>query len=131
MNTAVIEMRDLVHRFGSTEALQGLSLRVEPGQCYGFFGRNGAGKTTAIKCLLRLLKPASGEVRVFGLDPRKSEAEVKARLAYVPDFVAFYPWMTVRDALEYQASFRKRWNRDWRNRSCASSASISRRRSPD
>ena len=111
MNTAVIEIRDLVHRFGNTEALQGLSLRVEPGQCYGFFGRNGAGKTTAIKCLLRLLKPASGEVRVFGLDPRTHEAEVKARLAYVPDFVAFYPWMTVRDALEYQASFRERWNR--------------------
>lgn len=111
MNTAVIEIRDLVHRFGNTEALQGLSLQVEPGQCYGFFGRNGAGKTTAIKCLLRLLKPASGEVRVFGLDPRTHEAEVKARLAYVPDFVAFYPWMTVRDALEYQASFRERWNR--------------------
>lgn len=111
MNTAVIEIRDLVHRFGNTEALQGSSLQVEPGQCYGFFGRNGAGKTTAIKCLLRLLKPASGEVRVFGLDPRTHEAEVKARLAYVPDFVAFYPWMTVRDALEYQASFRERWNR--------------------
>jgi ABC-2 type transport system ATP-binding protein len=45
------------------------------------------------------------------LDPRTHEAEVKARLAYVPDFVAFYPWMTVRDALEYQASFRERWNR--------------------
>lgn len=111
MNTAVIEIQNLVHRFGTTEALQGLSLRVEPGQCYGFFGRNGAGKTTAIKCLLRLLKPTSGEVRVFGMDPRKNESEVKSKLAYVPDFVAFYPWMKVRDALEYQASFRTRWNR--------------------
>jgi len=87
-------------------------LSVERGRCHGFFGRNGAGKTTAIKCLLNLLRPAAGTVRVFGLDPRRHEAAIKARLAYVPDFVAFYPWMTVREALEYQASFRDRWNRE-------------------
>lgn len=108
----VIEIRDLVHRYGRSEALHGLSLSVEPGRCYGFFGRNGAGKTTTIKCLLNLLRPASGTVRVFGLDPSRHEAEVKSRLAYVPDFVAFYPWMSVREALDYQASFRTRWNRD-------------------
>ena len=111
-DTPVIEIRDLVHRYGRMDAVNGLSLSVEPGRCYGFFGRNGAGKTTTIKCLLNLLRPASGTVRVFGLDPARSEAEVKDRLAYVPDFVAFYPWMTVRDALDYQASFRSRWNRD-------------------
>lgn len=110
--TPVIEIRDLVHRYGRAEALHGLSLSVEPGRCYGFFGRNGAGKTTTIKCLLNLLRPASGTVRVFGLDPSRHEAEVKERLAYVPDFVAFYPWMSVREALDYQASFRSRWNRD-------------------
>lgn len=108
----VIEIRDLVHRYGRSEALHGLSLLVEPGCCYGFFGRNGAGKTTTIKCLLNLLRPAEGMVRVFGLDPARHEAEVKSRLAYVPDFVAFYPWMSVREALDYQASFRTRWNRD-------------------
>jgi ABC-2 type transport system ATP-binding protein len=114
MNTAVpaIEIHDLVHRYGRNEALHGLSLTVEPGQCYGFFGRNGAGKTTTIKCLLNLLRPHDGTVRVFGLNPQKHEAKVKARLAYVPDFVAFYPWMSVREALDYQASFRERWNRD-------------------
>ena len=114
MNTSApaIEIRDLVHRYGRTDAVNGLSLTVEPGRCYGFFGRNGAGKTTTIKCLLNLLRPATGSVRVFGLDPARAEAEVKSRLAYVPDFVAFYPWMTVRDALDYQASFRERWNRD-------------------
>jgi ABC-2 type transport system ATP-binding protein len=51
-------------------------------------------------------------VRVFGLDPAKDEVEVKRRLAYVPDQVAFYPWMTVRETLDYLASFRDRWNRD-------------------
>jgi ABC-2 type transport system ATP-binding protein len=84
---------------------------VERGKCYGFFGRNGAGKTTTIKCLLNLLRPTSGTVRVFGLDPQKSEVTVKSRLAYVPDYVAFYPWMTVRDTLDYLASFREQWNR--------------------
>ena len=46
-------------------------------------------------------------VRVFGLDPEKDEVAVKSRLAYVPDYVAFYPWMTVRDTLDYLASFRQ------------------------
>jgi ABC-2 type transport system ATP-binding protein len=51
-------------------------------------------------------------VRVFGLDPAREEVAVKQRLSYVPDNVAFYPWMTVRDTLDYLASFRDRWNRD-------------------
>jgi ABC-2 type transport system ATP-binding protein len=109
--TSVIEITHLVHKYGRTEAVNDLSLRVQRGQCYGFFGRNGAGKTTTIKCLLNLLHPASGSVRVFGLDPAKEEVAVKSRLAYVPDFVAFYPWMTVRNVLDYLASFRPLWNR--------------------
>jgi ABC-2 type transport system ATP-binding protein len=113
MNTApVIEVQNLVRRYGKHDAVNGLSLSVPAGKCYGFFGRNGAGKTTTIKCLLNLLRPDAGLVRVFGLDPRRQEVNVKARLAYVPDMVAFYPWMTVQDTLEYLASFREHWNRD-------------------
>jgi ABC-2 type transport system ATP-binding protein len=108
----VIDVTQLVRRYGRTEAVNGLSLRVQPGRCYGFFGRNGAGKTTTIKCLLNLLRPTSGGVKVFGLDPARDEVAVKSRLAYVPDHVAFYPWMTVRETLDYFASFRARWNRD-------------------
>jgi len=108
----VIEITNLSRRYGKTEAVNGLNLTVRPGRCYGFFGRNGAGKTTTIKCLLNLLRPGSGTVRVFGLDPQKHEVAVKSRLAYVPDAVAFYPWMTVRDTLEYLASFRAEWNHD-------------------
>src|SRR5580704_14163856 len=106
----VIDITNLHRRYGKLDAVNGLSLRVRPGCCYGFFGRNGAGKTTTIKCLLNLLRPTAGSVRVFGLDPQKEEVAVKSRLAYVPDTVAFYPWMTVRDALNYQASFRQHWN---------------------
>src|SRR6188472_2614381 len=109
-NNPVIEVRNLVRRYGRTDAVDGLSLSVPAGRCYGFFGRNGAGKTTTIKCLLNLLRPTSGEVSVFGMNPTQDEVAVKSRLAYVPDYVAFYPWMTVRDTLEYVASFRPRWN---------------------
>jgi ABC-2 type transport system ATP-binding protein len=105
-----IEVAGLVRRFGHTDAVDGLNLRVMPGRCYGFFGRNGAGKTTTIKCLLNLLRPTRGEVKVFGLDPARHEVAVKSRLAYVPDAVAFYPWMTVRQTLDYCAAFRERWN---------------------
>jgi ABC-2 type transport system ATP-binding protein len=109
--TPAIELRNLVRRYGRTDAVDGLSLRVAPGRCYGFFGRNGAGKTTTIKCLLNLLRPTSGEARIFGLDPARDEVAVKRRIACVPDQVAFYPWMTVRETLVYCASFRERWNR--------------------
>ena len=111
----IIEIQNLARRYGRLDAVNGLSLTVRPGKCYGFFGRNGAGKTTTIKCLLNLLRPTSGSVNVFGLDPQQNEVAVKSRLAYVPDMVAFYPWMTVRDTLEYFASFRKHWNRDIEN----------------
>jgi len=88
-STAVIELNGLTRHYGKVEAVKGLSLTVRRGRCYGFFGRNGAGKTTTIKCLLNLLRPACGTVRMFGLDPQRQEVAVKARLAYVPDSVAF------------------------------------------
>ena len=110
-STPVIQIEKLTYAYGRAEAVRDLSLTVEPGRCYGFFGRNGAGKTTTIKCLLHLLRPQSGQVRVFGLDPAKHEVEVKRLLSYVPDQVAFYSWMSVRETLDYLASFRAHWNR--------------------
>jgi ABC-2 type transport system ATP-binding protein len=111
-DTPIIEIQNLSRRYGKLDAVNGLTLNVRAGKCYGFFGRNGAGKTTTIKCLLNLLRPTAGTVRMFGLDPRCNEVAVKSRLTYVPDTVAFYPWMTVRDTLEYLASFRQHWNGD-------------------
>lgn len=113
MNPAIpaIEIQNLAYSYGKAEAVHDLSLRVLPGRCYGLFGRNGAGKTTTMKCLLNLLRPQRGQVRVFGLDPAKEEVAVKRRLAYVPDQVAFYPWMSVRETLDYLASFREHWNK--------------------
>src|SRR5213592_2840760 len=109
--TPVIEVAGLSYAYSRAEAVHDFRLTVRAGRCYGLFGRNGAGKTTTMKCLLNLLRPRGGGVRVFGLDPAKHEVEVKRRLAYVPDYVAFYPWMSVRETLDYLASFRSHWNR--------------------
>jgi len=110
--SAIIEIKGLTYAYSRAEAVHDFSLTVRQGRCYGLFGRNGAGKTTTIKCLLNLLRPREGQVRVFGLDPSRHEVEVKRRLAYVPDHVAFYPWMSVRETLNYLASFRSHWNLD-------------------
>ena len=107
-----VAVHDLHRSYGDREAVRGLNLTVEKGQCHGFFGRNGAGKTTTIKCLLNHLRPDHGSVRLFGMNPAVDEVEVKSRIGYVPDEVAFYPWMTVRRTLDYAASFRRQWNRD-------------------
>ncbi|HEY2381073.1 MAG TPA: ABC transporter ATP-binding protein [Terriglobia bacterium] len=109
--TPAIDIENLTYTYGQAEAVRDFSLKVQRGRCYGLFGRNGAGKTTTMKCLLNLLRPQRGHVHVFGLDPAKHEVAVKRRLAYVPDQVAFYPWMTVRETLNYLASFREHWNR--------------------
>jgi ABC-2 type transport system ATP-binding protein len=109
--TPAIQIENLAYAYGRAEAVHDLSLKVRPGRCYGLFGRNGAGKTTTMKCLLNLLRPQRGQVSVFGFDPAKTEVAVKSRLAYVPDQVVFYPWMSVRETLDYLASFRERWNR--------------------
>jgi ABC-2 type transport system ATP-binding protein len=108
---AAITIKSLTYAYGRAEAIHDLHLPVPRGRCYGLFGRNGAGKTTTMKCLLNLLRPQSGAIRILGLDPRRREVEIKSRLAYVPDYVAFYPWMTISETLDYLASFRKHWNR--------------------
>ena len=110
--TPAIVINHLAYAYGRSEAVHDFNLTVPRGKCYGLFGRNGAGKTTTMKCLLNLLRPRAGQLNVLGLDPTRQDVEVKRRLSYVPDFVAFYPWMSVRETLDYLASFRSHWNRD-------------------
>ena len=90
MSTPVIEITNLHYRYGKADAVHGLNLKVMPGRCHGLLGRNGSGKTTTMKCLLSLLRPQQGTVRLFGMDPAKDEVAVKKQLAYVPDYVGFY-----------------------------------------
>ncbi len=80
----VVAVEDLVKDYGSTHAVRGISFTVRRGEILGFLGPNGAGKSTTIRCLLDLLRPTSGHVRVFGLDVRRNGVAVRSRLAYLP-----------------------------------------------
>jgi ABC-2 type transport system ATP-binding protein len=110
--TTALEITNLTRKYRKFDAVNNLSLTVQKGTCYGFFGPNGAGKTTTIKCIMNHLRPTSGQIRVFGIDPQQNEVEVKSHIGYVPEYAAFYPWMTIRKVLDYSASFYPTWNRE-------------------
>jgi ABC-2 type transport system ATP-binding protein len=74
----------LVKRYGKVQAVRGIDLQVQPGEVFGFVGPNGAGKSTTIRCILDLLRPTEGQIRVFGRDPRHDGAEIRQRVAYIP-----------------------------------------------
>ncbi len=89
-----IETHALTKTFGSTVALDGLDLRVDAGQVFGFLGPNGAGKTTTIRLLLDLCRPTAGGARVLGLDSRRDSVGIHARCGYLPGDLELFPRMT-------------------------------------
>jgi ABC-2 type transport system ATP-binding protein len=96
-----IELRGLTKRFGDTLALDHVDLVVRPGVVFGFLGRNGAGKTTALRILAGLARPTSGTAHVLGHDVTRARDAVRARIGFLPDVPGFYPWMTAREYLEF------------------------------
>lgn len=103
MSEAVVEVKNLVKRYGAVEAVAGLDLTVRPGEVFGLLGPNGSGKTTMILVLLGLTEPTSGDVRILGLDPLRKPLAVKSAVGYLPDAVGFYDTMTARENLTYTA----------------------------
>ncbi|MGX1160020.1 ABC-2 type transport system ATP-binding protein [Arthrobacter sp. SLBN-100] len=83
MATAV-SARSLVKKFGRREVLHGVDFDVEAGSVFGVIGPNGAGKTTTMRCLLDIIRPNGGEVRVLGVDPRQGGPELRRRIGYLP-----------------------------------------------
>ena len=99
--SAAIELRGLTKRFGDAIALDGVDLVVRPGVVFGFLGRNGAGKTTALRILSGLARPTAGTAHVLGHDVERATDAVRARIGFLPDVPGFYPWMTAREYLEF------------------------------
>ncbi len=95
----VLEIRGLVKSFGEKKVLRGLDLTVPSGSVFGFVGRNGAGKTTAMKAVLGLLKPESGEIFVCGEQVRYGETATNKHIGYLPDVPEFYSFMTPAEYL--------------------------------
>ena len=105
MNTTPAQFTSVTKNYGMVEALRGLDLTIRPGELVALLGANGAGKTTAVRTLLGLAKPTSGEVRVFGGDPRDARSRTRIgallQIARVPEtlrvrehihlFSSYYP----------------------------------------
>ena len=96
----MIELQNLVKRFGDLVAVDGITLTVGRGEFFAVLGPNAAGKTTTIKMLTGLIKPTAGAAKVCGFDVQTQPLEARQRLAYVPDFPFLYdkltPWEFIR-----------------------------------
>jgi ABC-2 type transport system ATP-binding protein len=101
----MLEIDGVSKRFGSTVALDGMTLTVRPGELYGFVGANGAGKTTTMRIALGVLAADAGEVR---LDGRPLDAASRRRIGYMPEERGLYPRMAVGTQLRYLAELRGR-----------------------
>ncbi|TDT97391.1 ABC-2 type transport system ATP-binding protein [Streptomyces sp. 846.5] len=97
--TAAIELRSLTKRYGAVTGIEDLDVTVERGEVFGFLGPNGAGKTTTIRCLVGLLRPSSGRIRVLGLDPIADHRRLAPALGYLPGELRLYPELTGHQTL--------------------------------
>jgi ABC-2 type transport system ATP-binding protein len=97
----LIELRNLVKKFGEKAAVDDVTLDIYGGEIFGFLGPNGAGKTTTIKAIVGLLRPTSGTVRVGGYDVQREPIPAKAASGYVPDEPHLYPKLTARELLRF------------------------------
>lgn len=97
----MLEVDGLAKRYGDVLALQDLTVRVEGGQCLVLLGRNGAGKTTALRCMAGVLVPSAGSVRVDGIDAAEDPAAVRARVGLMPEVPGLYERMSARAYLDH------------------------------
>ncbi len=115
----VVEVRDLVKRFGAFAAVNGIRFEVRRGEIFGLLGPNGAGKTTTFRMLCGLLTPTSGVLKIVGVDVRHSGAAARQRLGYVAQKFSLYGPLTVSENLEFFAGAyglrgrRRRERIDW------------------
>jgi ABC-2 type transport system ATP-binding protein len=92
-----IRVKDLRKHFGKTRAVDGISFEVNKGEIFGYLGPNGAGKTTTIRCMMDLLRPDSGTIKIFGLDSCKDSSKLKSKIGFLPGEVNLYESWTGRE----------------------------------
>jgi ABC-2 type transport system ATP-binding protein len=101
MEPLALVTRALSKSYGDVQALRGVDLEVRRGEIFGFLGPNGSGKTTTIRCLLDLIRPSGGSVRVLGLDPQAEPVAVRARVGYLPGELRLDDNLTADGVLRY------------------------------
>ncbi len=97
----MIELTHLTKDFGTTVAVDRLSLHVRPGEIYGFIGPNGAGKTTTIRMMGGIIEPTSGNIRIGGIDMKKDPVAAKHIIGFVPDRPFLYEKLTGMEFLKF------------------------------
>lgn len=102
---SVIETTKLTKQYGHDRGIIDLDLVIEEGEIFGFIGPNGAGKSTTIRTLLGLIRPTSGQAKIFGRDIATDGPAIRENIGYLPSEVFYYDGMRVRDLLNYSASF--------------------------
>ena len=102
-NSTPLRIEELIKRFGSVTAVDGISLEVKPGECFGLLGPNGAGKSTLIRSIVGRVRPNSGRILIFGETPDSEAA--RAALGWVPQELAVYPRLTSRENLACFGSY--------------------------
>ncbi|MHC4148916.1 MAG: ABC transporter ATP-binding protein [Planctomycetota bacterium] len=105
MTETVLETENLTKYYGSRLALDHLSLKIPRGCICGFVGRNGAGKTTAIKLMLGLLSPTTGSSKLLGRDSQQLTPAIRQRIGYVTEGHRLFDWMTIQDLEQFQKAF--------------------------
>jgi ABC-2 type transport system ATP-binding protein len=100
---AMIDISNLTKVFGTTRAVDDLSLEVQEGEFFCFLGPNGAGKTTTIKILAGLLRPTSGAARIDGYDVTANPVEAKRSIGYIPDTPYLYEKLSGREFMRFVA----------------------------
>jgi beta-exotoxin I transport system ATP-binding protein len=108
-----LEVRGLVKSYGKVQALRGIDLAVRGGEIFGFLGSNGAGKTTTIRCLLDMIRPDAGSIRLLGIDPQSDPVVVQALTGYLPGEVQYYENMTAERQLRFYGDMRN-GRADWK-----------------
>ncbi|MBB2181973.1 ATP-binding cassette domain-containing protein [Lachnospiraceae bacterium MD1] len=103
----MIEVKNLVKRYGNHIAVDHLSFTVEKGQILGFLGPNGAGKSTTMNIITGYISATEGTVTVNGHDVYEEPEEVKRMIGYLPEFPPLYPDMTIREYLNFVADIKK------------------------
>ena len=102
----MIDVENLVKRYGSFTAVNGITFKAEAGEILGFLGPNGAGKTTTMRMLTGYMPPTAGTANVAGFDVFEQSLEVRKHVGYLPETVPLYPDMTVKSYVRYIADLR-------------------------
>lgn len=97
----IITVKNLTKQFGSFTAVKSISFEVKKGEIFGFLGANGAGKTTAMKMLIGILKPTSGEALVAGFDVKKNAKMVKKNIGYMSQKFSMYDDLTIKENITF------------------------------